>query len=83
LTLAYSPNAAALLTFAVATLLTALIVPVVRRYGLRWGVTDTPDARKQHTLPMVRLGGVGIVLGFSAALALTWLLGGWSPARIA
>ena len=78
MTLAYSPNAAALLTFAVAMLLTALIVPVVRRYGLRWGVTDTPDARKQHTRPMVRLGGVGIVLGFCAALALTWLLGGFA-----
>ena len=78
MTLAYSPNAAALLTLVVATLLTALIVPVVRRCGLRWGFIDTPDARKQHTRPMVRLGGVGIVLGFSVALALTWLLGGFA-----
>jgi UDP-N-acetylmuramyl pentapeptide phosphotransferase/UDP-N-acetylglucosamine-1-phosphate transferase len=78
LTLAYSPNAAALLTFAVAMLLTALIVPVVRRYGLRWGLIDAPDPRKQHTRPMVRLGGVGIVLGFSLALTLTWLLGGFA-----
>jgi UDP-GlcNAc:undecaprenyl-phosphate/decaprenyl-phosphate GlcNAc-1-phosphate transferase len=78
LTLAYSPNAAALLTFVVSVLLTALIVPVVRRLGLHWGLTDTPDARKQHTRPMVRLGGVGIVLGFSLALVLTWLLGGFA-----
>jgi len=77
-TLAYSPNAAALLTFAVAAMLTALVVPVVRRLGLRWGLTDTPDARKQHTRPMVRLGGIGIVLGFSLALTLTWLLGSFA-----
>ena len=73
MTLAYSPNAAALLTFAVAALCTALVVPVVRRLGLRWGLVDAPDARKQHTSPMVRLGGVGIVIAFSAALGLTWI----------
>ena len=78
MTLAYSPNAAALLSFAAAALLTALIVPPVRRLGLRWGLTDAPDARKQHTRPMVRLGGVGIVAGFSLALCLTWLLGGFA-----
>ena len=78
MTLAYSPNAAALLTFAVAALCTALVVPVVRRLGLRWGLVDTPDARKQHTSPMVRLGGVGIVFAFSAALGLIWALGGFA-----
>jgi UDP-GlcNAc:undecaprenyl-phosphate/decaprenyl-phosphate GlcNAc-1-phosphate transferase len=77
-TLAYSPNAAALLTFAVAALCTALVVPVVRRLGLRWGLVDAPDARKQHTAPMVRLGGVGIVIAFSAALGLVWALGGFA-----
>ena len=55
MTLAYSPNAAALLTFAVAALCTALVVPVVRRLGLRLGLVDAPDSRKQHTSPMVRL----------------------------
>lgn len=78
MTLAYSPNAAALLTFLVAGLLTALVVPVVRRLGLRWGLVDPPDPRKQHTAPMVRLGGIGIVAGFSLALTLTWLAGGFA-----
>ncbi len=84
MTLAYSPNAAALITSATAAVLTALIVPLVRRLGLRWGLVDPPDARKQHTLPMVRLGGIGIVAGFSLALALTWSWGGFAelpPAR--
>ncbi len=74
--LASTPNAAALLTFTVATVATALVVPVIRRLGLRWGLVDPPDARKQHTLPMVRLGGVGIVVGFSLGLMVTWLGGG-------
>lgn len=78
MTLAYSPNAAALLTFVAAAMLTALIVPVVRRLGLSWGLLDAPDGRKQHTTPMVRLGGIGIVLGFSLALAVTWHLGGFA-----
>jgi UDP-N-acetylmuramyl pentapeptide phosphotransferase/UDP-N-acetylglucosamine-1-phosphate transferase len=77
-TLAYSPNAAALLTFVGATLVTALVVPLVRRLGLRWGLVDAPDSRKQHTRPMVRLGGVGMVVGFSLALTLTWALGGFA-----
>ena len=78
MTLAYSPNAAALLTLVLAALVTALVVPLVRRLGLRWGLTDTPDARKQHTTPMVRLGGVGMVIGFSLALAITWAWGGFA-----
>jgi UDP-N-acetylmuramyl pentapeptide phosphotransferase/UDP-N-acetylglucosamine-1-phosphate transferase len=77
-TLAYSPNAAALLTVVVAGQLTALVVPLVRRIGLRWGLVDRPDPRKQHTAPMVRLGGIGIVAGFSLALTLTWLAGGFA-----
>ena len=76
--LAQSPNAAALLTALVAALLTAVIVPLVRRAGLHWGVVDAPDARKHHLSPMVRLGGVGIVAGFSLALALTWAWGGFA-----
>nr|WP_286194516.1 MraY family glycosyltransferase [Synechococcus sp. CCY 0621] len=59
-------------------MLTALIVPVIRRLGLRWGLVDPPDDRKQHTLPMVRLGGVGIVAGFSLSLACTWAFGGFA-----
>ena len=78
MTLASSPIAAAVLTSAVATLGTALIVPFIRRIGLRWGLVDQPDARKQHTRPMVRLGGVGIVAGFSLGLMVTWVGGGFA-----
>jgi UDP-N-acetylmuramyl pentapeptide phosphotransferase/UDP-N-acetylglucosamine-1-phosphate transferase len=76
-TLASNPIAAAVLTFAVASLATALVVPVIRRQGLHWGLVDQPDSRKQHTQPMVRLGGVGIVVGFSLGLMVTWVSGGF------
>jgi UDP-GlcNAc:undecaprenyl-phosphate GlcNAc-1-phosphate transferase len=72
-----SPRAGALVAFAAAALITAVVVPVVRQAGLRWGLTDQPDPRKQHATPMVRLGGVGMVAGFSLALALVWGLGGF------
>ena len=75
--LAALPILPAVLTLGAATLCTAVIVPVVRRLGLRWGLTDQPDPRKQHLTPMVRLGGVGIVLGFCLSLLLIWSLGGF------
>ncbi|MCP9849635.1 glycosyltransferase family 4 protein [Cyanobium sp. Morenito 9A2] len=75
MTITSNPVAVAMVTFVSAALLTAVIVPLVRRLGLRWGLIDQPDARKQHTTPMVRLGGVGIVAGFALALALVWSLG--------
>ncbi len=76
-TIASSPLAAAVVTLLIAALLTALIVPVVRSQGLRHGLIDPPDPRKQHAEPMVRLGGVAMVAGFSLALALTWAMGGF------
>ena len=71
------PDLAAVLAFSFAALFTALIVPLVRRFGLRLGLMDQPDARKQHIRPMVRLGGMGIVAGFVLALVLIWVLGGF------
>jgi UDP-GlcNAc:undecaprenyl-phosphate/decaprenyl-phosphate GlcNAc-1-phosphate transferase len=75
--LASSPLAVAVASFALAAGITTVIVPRVRALGLRYGFTDQPDPRKQHSTPMVRLGGVGMVLGFSFALAVTWVLGGF------
>ncbi len=77
MTLSTRPDVAALVTLAAAALVTALVVPLVRRLGLRWGLTDAPDPRKQHTTPMVRLGGIGIVAGFALALGLIWGLDGF------
>ena len=78
MTITSSPVIAALVTFASSALVTTGVVPMVRRAGLRWGLIDRPDSRKQHTVPMVRLGGVAIVLGFCLSLLLTWLLSGFA-----
>ena len=75
MTITSSPVIAALVTFASSALVTTGVVPMVRRAGLRWGLIDRPDSRKQHTTPMVRLGGIGIVAGFAFTLALVWALG--------
>lgn len=75
--LAASPLAVATLSFATAALVTMSLAPIVRRWGLRLGLTDKPDPRKQHDHPMVRLGGVAMVLGFLLALTVIWWLGGF------
>lgn len=72
-----SPTAGAVVAFLSATVITGVVVPLVRRAGLRWGLTDQPDPRKQHSTPMVRIGGIGMVAGCTLALALVWSLGGF------
>ena len=84
MSLANSPIVVAMVSFVLAALITTILVPVVRRLGLHFGFTDKPDPRKQHRTPMVRLGGVAMVLGFGLALTSIWLLGGFgllAPAR--
>ena len=47
------------------------------RKAADWGFIDEPDARKVHTLPTPRTGGLAMVLGgglvFGLALALGWI----------
>ncbi|SAY40056.1 glycosyltransferase family 4 protein [Candidatus Synechococcus spongiarum] len=75
-----SPSAAnpwsfSLLVFGLSMLITTLLAPVVRVVGLQFGLTDRPDTRKQHKTPIVRIGGIAMVLGFTLALAVTWACG--------
>jgi len=58
-----------------AFLLNAAITPLVMRVARAMGWFDVPNARKIHTNPIPRLGGVGIFLSFLlSALAATILL---------
>ena len=75
--LAASPLAVATLSFVTAAVATTVLAPMVRRFGLRLGLTDKPDPRKQHDRPMVRLGGMAMVVGFLLALSVIWVLGGF------
>ncbi len=44
---------------------------LIARYGHLLGYTDTPNARSSHTTPTPKGGGIGIILAFLAAAALT------------
>ena len=67
------------LTAAIAV--TLAVTPVVRRLSVRALLVDQPGGRKIHTTAVPRLGGIGIVAGFAAALsveAMGELFWGWS-----
>ncbi len=67
------------MVYLVAFLCAAVVVlwttPAIRAVGLMNNQVDLPDDRKVHTKPMVRLGGVSIFAGVTAALLLVWSLG--------
>ena len=45
-------------------LFVAFLVPVIKKIAFHVGALDIPNARKVHTKPMPRLGGVAIYFGF-------------------
>ena len=47
----------------------------VRRYALRRGVLDHPNARSSHSIPTPRGGGVAIAIAFLAGLTIFWSRG--------
>lgn len=52
-----------LLILVTAMVLSMAIVPLMIRIAPRVGMIDMPDPRKVHTMPIARVGGIGIVLG--------------------
>jgi len=64
-----------LVAFLCAAVVVLWTTPAVRAVGLKANQVDLPDPRKVHTRPMVRLGGVSIFAGVTAALLLVWSLG--------
>ena len=57
----------------------ALVTPLVGRLARHFGVLDVPaQPRKTHGAPTPLLGGIAVLLGFAAAVALC-LLSGWLP----
>ena len=53
-----------LLVVFVCLIIVALIIPYVKKIALHINALDIPDARKVHTKPIPRLGGLGIFIGF-------------------
>jgi Fuc2NAc and GlcNAc transferase len=60
-----------MILFVLVFLATALVTDLVRRYLLRRGIMDRPNARSSHAVPVPRGGGLGIVLVFLCAVV--WL----------
>lgn len=53
-----------LLIISVCLVIVAAIIPFIKRIAYHINALDIPDARKVHTKPIPRLGGLGIFIGF-------------------
>ena len=53
-----------LLVVGVCLIIVAFIIPIVKKIAIHINALDIPDARKVHTRPIPRLGGLGIFIGF-------------------
>lgn len=49
-----------------------MLIPLMIRLAPHIGMVDLPDERKVHTIPIPRVGGIGIVLG-SLLAVIVWL----------
>ncbi len=58
-----------ILIFLSSLFIVVVAVPFVKKWAVKWGFIDEPEARKVHTRPIPRLGGVAIYLGSIGALA--------------
>lgn len=65
-----------LVAFSSACIVALGVTPVVKYLGIKSGQVDRPDARKIHTQPIVRIGGIAIFVSVIAALAISGLAGG-------
>jgi len=60
--------------------LTFTLTPPLIALGERWGLVDEPSERKIHDLPVPRIGGVAVYLGFVGSVLLNSILFGWMVA---
>ena len=52
------------ITLISALISTVSIIPFINKLGLKYGIIDKPNKRKIHKGNVVRLGGIGIFIGF-------------------
>jgi UDP-GlcNAc:undecaprenyl-phosphate/decaprenyl-phosphate GlcNAc-1-phosphate transferase len=69
-----SSSGPSLLVFAIASALSALLVPVSKRLAMRFRVLDAPGPRKVHAEPTPRLGGVAVFVAFTTVVLAGYLL---------
>lgn len=63
-----------LVEFAVALIVTALLVPPVRAFATSHGIVDKPSPRRVNKVPVPRMGGLAMYGGFMAAIAAEYVL---------
>lgn len=63
-------------TFLIALGVTLFATPVIQKAAVRIGAVDQPNERKIHSTAIPRLGGVGIFVGFAAALLVSLIFAG-------
>jgi len=61
-----------LFVLVVAAAVTYLVTPLVRRIARRIGAITPVRDRDVHSVPVPRLGGVGMLCGFAVAMAMAW-----------
>ena len=60
-----------ILAMAVALVVSFLMTPVVKTFAYKVGAIDVPkDARRMHKVPIPRLGGLAIFIGFMVSILL-------------
>ncbi len=75
--LSFSPISLILAIFAFAIISIVYLIPKIIKLGYQLDITDTPNKRKQHTNPIVRLGGFAMVISFFLSFGIAWILGGF------
>jgi UDP-GlcNAc:undecaprenyl-phosphate GlcNAc-1-phosphate transferase len=57
--------------FLLAMVVTVTVLPALVRLALHWRMVDQPGARKVHTVPIPRVGGVAMAIGIVVAALFT------------
>ena len=57
-----------LIIFAIAFILTFILVPIAKMIGSKFGIVDSLNARKFKKIKLVRIGGLAIFLGYFLSL---------------
>jgi len=59
-----------ILAFVLPAVITLMLTPLVMRVAIAVGAIDKPNARKAHTVPTPRMGGVAVFMSFVLSLGL-------------
>ena len=62
------------LTFGLSFFITYFLVPFAKKIGLYYKFLDFPDSRKTHKKPIVRIGGLAIILGWIFSILFIYLI---------